>query len=112
MELRFEGHSDDTFGEYDVFQNDYDCCGSGAVVVYKVIGREGDGLYVCGQYGGDSPIRNGCWMIGVKQLDEDVPLPDWPMRWGTSDNGYSPSLIISAPCGTKIECVNRQESCR
>lgn len=107
MKLSFIGHSDDTFGEYGVFQDDYDCCASGRPIVWEV--KCGDeGLFVFGQYGGrDWPSKSpGCWMIGVQQLDEDIPLPNWPMQFRTADSGYSPELLINAPDGTVIRCVN------
>ena len=36
-------------------------------------------------------------MIGVAQLGEGQPIPDWPMKYRTAENGYSPELIIEAP---------------
>lgn len=36
-------------------------------------------------------------MIGVAQLGEDQPIPDWPIRYLTAGNGYSPVLVIEAP---------------
>ena len=40
-------------------------------------------------------IRSGCWCIGVTPIDEDIPLPSWPMRW--SATGYTTVLEIDAP---------------
>lgn len=36
-------------------------------------------------------------MIGVAQLGEDQTIPDWPMKYRTAENGYSPELIIEVP---------------
>lgn len=36
-------------------------------------------------------------MIGVAQLGEGQPIPDWPMKYRTAENGYSPELIIEVP---------------
>lgn len=33
-ELHFIGYSDDTFGEYRHFHDDYDCCASGEPIVW------------------------------------------------------------------------------
>ena len=43
----------------------------------------------------------GCWAIGLMQLNEDVALPDWPMRW--SNNAYSIVLDIDVPEGARVE---------
>ena len=107
-ELKFEGHSDDTFGEYGWTSDDYDCCASGAMIVFRVTAGE-EGLHVCGQYSGKQWPREmpGCWVVGVQPLDEDVPLPKWPMRFESGDSGYSPRLVIDAPEGVSVECLNR-----
>ena len=42
-------------------------------------------------------------MLGISQIEEDVPLPDWPIRWETAKNGYSPLLIVEAPDDARIE---------
>lgn len=109
QKLVFEGHSDDTFGEYESFHDDYDCCASGALIVWQVEALDGSGLNVVGQYGGrDWPGEcPGCWLIGVQQMEEDTPLPDWPMRFETSDSGYSPRLIIEVPDEITLRCLNR-----
>jgi hypothetical protein len=107
--LEFEGHSDDTFGEYVTFGDDYDCCASGAMIVFRV--KAGDeGLHVCGQYSGKQwpDSMPGCWVVGVQPLDEDVALPKWPMRFEDGGSGYSPKLVIDAPDDVRIECLNRQ----
>ena len=113
-ELRFEGHSDDTFGEYGWFREDYDCCASGAMIVFKVTDPRGNGLHVCGQYSGKQwpDAMPGCWLVGIQQLEEDVPLPNWPMRWEMSDAGYSPTLFVSVPIGSKMVCLNNGKEYR
>lgn len=95
--LSFQGHSDDTFGEYGRSNQDSDNCATGRPIVFKVVCPDGAGLHVWGLYGvGQSPRdAPGCWVIGIQQLDEDVPLPDWRMRWYSA--GYSPILEIYAP---------------
>ena len=91
--LRFEGYSDDTFGEYNTFSEDDDDCASCSIRVYEVVSKEGV-LRVCGQYANkDTP---GCWMIGV-QADDNYPVPAWPIRIEKGENPYSPALIVEAP---------------
>lgn len=116
--LAFEGHSDDTFGEYLVTNDDYDCCASGALIVFRVTAAdESDknlvaGLHVCGQYSGAGwqDEQPGCWLVGLQQLEEYIPLPDWPMRWKISDRGYSPRLEIDVPDNVRLVCLNRTGS--
>ena len=114
--LRFEGHSDDTFGETAVFHDDFDCCANGKPIVWEV--KAGDqGLMVWGQYNGrDWPKEApGAWMIGVQPLDADcaatgrecAPLPDWAIRFANGQRDYSPALLIDAPEGVVLRCLNR-----
>jgi hypothetical protein len=107
--LVFEGHSDDTFGEYESFKDDYDCCASGALIAFKLTDRDGNGLIVCGQYGESKwpkPMP-ACWVVGVSLLDEDTPIPNWPMAY--TYEGYSPILTIIAPDDVTMECLNRKD---
>jgi hypothetical protein len=99
--LRFEGHSDDTFGEYGVYDEDHDNCADGEPITFRVSAGI-EGLYVIGQYAGKA-WPGGVWMIGVAQLDEDVPLPTWSMRFETSGSQYSPVLVIEAPDSVVVE---------
>ncbi|MCP4539855.1 MAG: hypothetical protein GY832_22170 [Chloroflexi bacterium] len=103
-QLRFEGRSDDTFGEMAVFYDDYDNCAADTPIVYRVW-TDDDELFVVGQYGQKG--TPGCWCIGVQALEEKV-LANWPMRLENSKVvAYSPALIIDAPDGVQIECVGR-----
>lgn len=110
--LQFQGYSDDTFGEYGVTNDDYDCCANGKPIVWMLDDTASDdGMLVVGQYSGRDWLDDqpGCWLIGIQQLDEDVPLPAWPMRWSTAENGYSPSLEIDVPDSVAVKCLNRTE---
>lgn len=108
--LRFEGHSDDTFGEVEAFNDDYDNCASGKPIEYLV---EAGGLavVVTGQH---CPGHSGSWLIGVANFDPeaaDVDFPRWPMRIEPQAyrNGFQPSLVIEAPDDVKIRCMLREE---
>lgn len=109
--LRFEGYSDDTFGEVEHFGDDFDNAASGKPIRYLVTHPDvPGGMVVVGQYGREDVP--GDWFIGVAGYDPDyadVPMPDWPMRIVRSERPYSPSLIIKAPAGVVIRCLERQE---
>lgn len=116
MELRFEGYSDDTFGEVGYFMDDYDNGASGKPIEYLVLGPVIDGeiqqgIVVTGQH---CPNNSHTWMIGVAGYDPeylDVDFPRWPMRIEPQDyrNGFQPSLVIDAPEGTTIKCLQRAD---
>lgn len=96
MKLKFEGYSDDTFGEYGVTGEDVDNCGSmepiQCVVDAGVYGR----LMVIGQYSKAS-CNNGCWMIGISKVEEDDELPDWNISLLQGEVEYSPLLELELP---------------
>lgn len=89
--LKFCGFSDDTFGEYSATNRDVDNCASGKPIQCKISSGK-DALFVVGQYDRN---KNGCWDIGISQIDEDMPLPAWPMRF--SAEGYTTILEIDVP---------------
>jgi hypothetical protein len=112
MKLRFEGFSDDTFGE-SATGIDHDNCANGKPIVFRVTAGN-NGLFVFGVY---DCVRHifpdslpACWMIGIQQIDEDVPIPDWNIGFENSTSnryscGHSPVLLIDAPDDVKIEYV-------
>lgn len=108
--LRFEGYSDDTFGEVEHFKDDYDNCASGTPIEYLVEHKEtGLGLVVTGQH---CPGNSGSWLIGVANYDpefDDRDFPRWPMRIEAQNyrNGFQPSLVIDAPEGVTIRCLQK-----
>ena len=43
-------------------------------------------------------IYDGCWCFAPGQVDEDIPLPDWPIRIKQSkEKEYSTLLEIDVP---------------
>ena len=43
-------------------------------------------------------LYDGCWSFAVGQIDEDFPLPDWPIRIRQSDRVvYSVLLEVDLP---------------
>lgn len=50
--------------------------------------------------GGKMRIRalyDGCWSFSVGQVDEEIPLPDWPIRIKQHERGYSTEMEIDVP---------------
>ena len=63
--LRFQGYSDDTFGEYGVTNQDVDNCGS-CKPIQCLITAGTASLLVVGHYTA-SHINGGCWVIGIRR---------------------------------------------
>ena len=99
--LRFEGSSDDTFGEYGVTYDDVDNCGSKEPIHCIVKSSKGR-LIVTGVY--KHPL-DACWTVGVSQYAEDEKIPKWNFRYKTAENGYSPILEVDVPDDTEIEFI-------
>jgi len=48
-------------------------------------------------------IYDGCWSFAVGQVDEEIALPNWPIRIKQSEeNDYSTSLEIDVPDDVKV----------
>ncbi len=45
---------------------------------------------------------SGCWSIGICQIDEDVPIPQWESSFSTHEKGYSVVLTIQVPDDTVL----------
>lgn len=108
--LRFEGYSDDTFGEVLHTKDDYDNGASGRPIEYLVSDpATGLGIVVTGQH---CPGASGSWMIGVANHDPDYSdrdFPRWPMRLEAQNyrNGFQPALVIEAPEVVTLTCLTR-----
>ena len=105
--LRFEGNSDDTFGEYGFTNDDYDNCASGEPIEYLVNdSTHGLGVVVTGQY---CPGKYSVyWLIGVANYQPDKPFPNWPMRF--DPDGDCNALVIEAPEGVVVRCLTRERN--
>ena len=106
--LRFEGYSDDTFGEVLHTKDDYDNCASGEPIQY-LVSADAYEIVVTGQF---CPGHSGSWLIGVANYDPeclDRDLPPWPIRFEAQSDRFrhSPALIIEAPEGVEVECLTR-----
>ena len=71
--------------------------------VAKVTDKDGKGLYIIWSY--SEKVRNGCWCIGIQQLDEDVPIPDWArdVKVTMAKRGYSVVYELNVPDDIIIE---------
>ena len=99
--LKIYGHSDDSFCvEYSDGKGvSHDDAGQGLLRTWRVKAPDGTGLHISGRY----PVSGAVWMIGISQLDEEKPLPPWPMRWDAED--YTVVLWLHVPAGTVVELV-------
>lgn len=99
--LTFYGASDDLFECDDSARRDTEEIGCyRGPAMYRV--QDGDaGLLVVGLYAPNNVV--GCWSVGISQLDEDKPLPDWPMVFKAE--GYSVRLVITVPDSAKCKPV-------
>lgn len=92
--LKFEGHSDDTFGEYAVTHEDIDNCASLKPIQCLITSSDG-AMLIVGQY--SSNHISDCWVIGISMANDKTPLPEWPIRFKTAASGYSPVLEVDVP---------------
>lgn len=79
--------------------------GDGQLWRGDLVSPDGASLRVHAWY--DSP-GGGAWQIAAGQVDEDMPLPSWPMRLaqGVEDiPSYATGLVIDAPEGTRLTNV-------
>jgi hypothetical protein len=67
-----------------------------------------DEEFIAGTFnlGGKLRIRalyDGCWSFSVGQVDEDIPLPNWPIRVEQSPRTpYSVRLVVECPDDVKV----------
>lgn len=48
-------------------------------------------------------IYDGCWSFSVGQVDEEIPLPPWPVRVEQSPRTpYSVRLVVEVPDDVKV----------
>lgn len=102
IQLTFCGDSDDISMIYSGEKEILDVSGWVKNFEKKVnITRRDEGFSVVYHY-------DGCWSMSVRQLDEDVPIPDWLklVKVEMSDRGYSADLTIEVPEDVEIEEVN------
>ena len=91
MRFEFYGSSDDNFCWHNGTSSDEISSYRGPAICKVLDDRLLDGLFVVGHYapGEGTP---GCWSVGIMQLDEDVPLPDW--KYSFESRNYTTVLVI------------------
>lgn len=98
MKVTFEGYSDDTFGAYwDSGDVDHDDAAAGTIRTLKVEAG-GYRMAVTGVF------NQAChWSIGIGVLEEDDPMPPWPMTW--EFKSYTPALTMELPDDFEITLI-------
>lgn len=94
-ELRFSGGSDDLVELEGLIREEYGAY-EAEPAIFEVGSRAGRQLLVYAHYGKESP----CWYFAVGMIDEDVRLPEWPIKI-ENGHGYSTSLVIEIPEGVE-----------
>lgn len=93
-ELRFYGASDDLFECEGAIREEIGCFSHPGI--YHLRSSEGE-MQVIATY-----TDSGCWSIGVCQIDEDVPIPQWESAFSTHEKGYSVVLTMQVPDDTVL----------
>ena len=104
--LKFEGGSDDTFGEYGITHQEVDSCSKNTPIQCVISSKEGS-LVIIGHY--HLHPTDGCWTIGIAQLKENELIPAWDTRFKIEHCGYSPVLEIDVPDDFKLTWYNDGE---
>lgn len=104
--LKFEGGSDDTFGEYGITQEEVDNSSRNSPIQCVISSKEGS-LVVVGHY--NIHPNDGCWTIGISLLNEGESMPSWSTRFTMRDCNYSPTLEIDVPDDFKLTWYNDGE---
>jgi hypothetical protein len=99
--ITFYGASDDLV---EVTGYIYDEFGVGMSGVWEgaLVDSHGEGLRVSIVY-----TSEGTWSAGVAPLDEEVPLPLWPISFEMAETGYSTAISITVPDGTTLTEVSK-----
>lgn len=106
--FRFQGYSDDTFGEYEQTNDDYDNCASGEPIQYALATPDGAGVIITGCYCAEINKGQG-WMIGVETENSQADLSSWQFTMHPGHEGYRNSLTVVAPDDAALVCLNREE---
>lgn len=101
--LQFYGASDDCFEITGAIREEIYCISKPGV--YHLKSTEGE-LLVVALYG----IGNkGCWSIGLCQVDEDVPVPTWPVTYTMHERGYSVLMTMEVPDDTHLVPTDKDD---
>jgi hypothetical protein len=101
--LTFRGHSDDNVCIHTTQKlhdkvvgnsNEYGCFKAGVGIVMAA--------FVIGKAMQVTCLYDGCWSFAVGQVDEEIPLPEWPVVLKGSE-GYTSILEITVPSMAELE---------
>lgn len=99
--LQFYGASDDLFEVEGAIREEIGCFDKPGV--YHLKASEGE-LLVVALY-----LDSGCWSIGLSQVDENVPVPTWPVSYGMHESGYSVLLTMEVPDDTQLVLAEEED---
>jgi hypothetical protein len=108
----FVGDSDDRFlayGEAEAWDLEIAFDSPERFGAYRVTAPDGSGLFVTASYGPGN-LDVGVWALGVAPLDEGRPIPDWALRVGLAENGYSSKITLGLPAGATVSPVDTGQS--
>ena len=94
--VTFYGASDDLI-EIDGINGADEFYSDGDEKTYQGVFNVGGQLRVFALY-----LPHGVWSFAVAQVDDGVPLPDWPIRIIQHPNEYSIALEIDVPDGVAV----------
>ncbi len=93
-ELRFYGASDDLFECEGAIREEI--CVYNNPGEYHLKSSEGE-ILITACY-----TDNGCWAIGLGQVNEDTPIPEWAATYSMYESGYSVLLTLTVPDDTQL----------
>jgi hypothetical protein len=101
--LKFYGISDDLFEVEGAIREEIGCFDNPGV--YHLKSAEGE-ILVVAYYG----IGNAAaWSVGLCQVDEDVPVPAWPVTYSMHERGYSVLLTMEVPDDTQLVMADEDD---
>lgn len=93
-ELRFYGASDDLFECEGAIREEIGCYDKPGI--YHLRSEQGE-MQIIGYY-----LDSGLWSVGISQVDEDIPIPEWPVTFSMHEHGYGTRLNIEVPDDTYL----------
>lgn len=99
--LKFYGASDDLFEVEGAIREEIGCFNE--LGIYHLKSAEGEVLVVA------TYTDEGCWAIGLGQVEEGKPVPAWPVSFTMHERGYSVQLTIDVPDDTQLVMVDEDD---
>lgn len=90
--ITFRGHSDDIV----MIEGN----GKGEDEFYGPHDKEIFATFIVGGQMRIHAIYHGTWCFAIDLIDEDIPLPDWPIKFHM--DGYSAVLEIDTPADVRV----------